>query len=488
MDIRNFFGAKKTGGSKSKSGSSSSKKKGSSKRKSPSKQTATSKKQKQIEDDAQQVQEISPTDFFATANNANNDKKTPEKKVPKAKPKPKNTRKPAEKEESDDEPVQFIKTTTPEKKPKEVVEIDSDEKDEEYEDDEVKDVTPTKKLPSRPAASSPAKRRQAASRNKEASPPTKKTKQSPLAKKEKMAILEPTLEKDSFDVDSSQVSEFMQGLTFVFTGVLKNLAREDAMDLVKMLGARVTTAVSSKTSYLVAGSVLEDGRPYTEGSKFFVAEEKEVNVVLGEKKLYGLCHLYHERAKKEKGITAALPATSKPTSAPSNPYAKKVATNPYASKSTPNPYAKKAPVANPYAKKVANPYAKASGTNPYAKASGTNPYAKKSNEQSSTSEAVSKSSNDPNQLWADRHAPTHTREILGNKEKVTKLQRCKFFWKCLKTRIQLINLKLILLRDFFRVGSMGKTVQQPSCAKENVVKTRRALESSTLVRSSRNRQ
>mmetsp|Transcript_32032 Transcript_32032/g.77823 ORF Transcript_32032/g.77823 Transcript_32032/m.77823 type:complete len:986 (+) Transcript_32032:157-3114(+) len=433
MDIRNFFGAKKTGGSKSKSSSSSSsKKEGGSKRKPPSNQTTAGKKQKQqIEDDAE-VKEISPTDFFANDNNKNKKKSsklaTPEKKVtkPEAKPKAPTPKKLDEKEDSsDDEPVRFIKTTTPEKKSKEVVEVDSDDKDEDYED-EVKDVTPKKKPPSRStrtsAASSPAKRTRSAS-PKKASPP-KKQKQAPPPKKEKMPILEATLEKDSFDVDSSQVPEFLQGLTFVFTGILENLNRDDAMDLVKMLGGRVTTAVSSKTSYLIAGSVLEDGRPYTEGSKFDVALEKEVKVVLGEKKLYGLCHLYHERAKKEKGITDAPPASSKPAAAASNPYAKKAVTNPYVSKSSTavsNPYVKKAPVSNPYAKKAV-------ATNPYAKkVSSTNPYAK-SKDQSSTSE-VSKSSNDPNQLWADRHAPSHSRDILGNKEKVIKLQRWLGSWE-----------------------------------------------------------
>jgi replication factor C subunit 1 len=43
------------------------------------------------------------------------------------------------------------------------------------------------------------------------------------------------------------------GLAFVFTGELTSLAREDAQDLVKRYGARVTTAPSSKTSYVVVG-------------------------------------------------------------------------------------------------------------------------------------------------------------------------------------------------------------------------------------------
>lgn len=45
----------------------------------------------------------------------------------------------------------------------------------------------------------------------------------------------------------------LDGLTFVFTGVLDSLEREDAMDLVKRYGGRVTGNISKKTSYVVMG-------------------------------------------------------------------------------------------------------------------------------------------------------------------------------------------------------------------------------------------
>ncbi|GAA5926210.1 replication factor C subunit 1 [Sporobolomyces koalae] len=46
----------------------------------------------------------------------------------------------------------------------------------------------------------------------------------------------------------------LAGLTFVFTGELESLSREDAIDLAKRYGGRVTTAPSSRTSYVVLGS------------------------------------------------------------------------------------------------------------------------------------------------------------------------------------------------------------------------------------------
>ncbi|KAJ3318387.1 hypothetical protein HDV06_003072 [Boothiomyces sp. JEL0866] len=45
----------------------------------------------------------------------------------------------------------------------------------------------------------------------------------------------------------------LAGLTFVFTGDLASLSREDATDIIKRYGGRVTSAPSKKTSYVVVG-------------------------------------------------------------------------------------------------------------------------------------------------------------------------------------------------------------------------------------------
>ena len=42
--------------------------------------------------------------------------------------------------------------------------------------------------------------------------------------------------------------------------------------------SQLVTAVSGKTSYLIAGSVLEDGRPATDGSKYRAAMDKNVTL------------------------------------------------------------------------------------------------------------------------------------------------------------------------------------------------------------------
>lgn len=42
--------------------------------------------------------------------------------------------------------------------------------------------------------------------------------------------------------------------------------------------SQLVTAVSGKTSYLIAGSVLEDGRPVNDGSKYKGAVDKNVKL------------------------------------------------------------------------------------------------------------------------------------------------------------------------------------------------------------------
>ena len=57
----------------------------------------------------------------------------------------------------------------------------------------------------------------------------------------------------------------MQGKTFVLTGTLPELSREQATKLIKRAGGKVTGSVSKNTDYVVAGE--------TPGSKLAKAEE-----------------------------------------------------------------------------------------------------------------------------------------------------------------------------------------------------------------------
>ena len=63
----------------------------------------------------------------------------------------------------------------------------------------------------------------------------------------------------------------MAGKTIVFTGTLTTIGRSEAKARAEQLGAKVASAVSSKTDYVIAG---EDA-----GSKLAKARELNVNVL-----------------------------------------------------------------------------------------------------------------------------------------------------------------------------------------------------------------
>ena len=72
----------------------------------------------------------------------------------------------------------------------------------------------------------------------------------------------------------------LAGKTFVFTGALTGMSREDAEELVRSLGGKATSAVSKSTDYVVAGS--EPGSKYDKAMKLGVKilSEAEFKVLL----------------------------------------------------------------------------------------------------------------------------------------------------------------------------------------------------------------
>ncbi|MFZ5905386.1 MAG: NAD-dependent DNA ligase LigA [Chloroflexota bacterium] len=77
-------------------------------------------------------------------------------------------------------------------------------------------------------------------------------------------------------VVGSQASDKLTGLTFVITGTLPTLSRDDAKAFIESHGGKVTDSVSKKTSYLVLGE--------SPGSKFDKAKSLGVKII-GEEEL-----------------------------------------------------------------------------------------------------------------------------------------------------------------------------------------------------------
>lgn len=69
----------------------------------------------------------------------------------------------------------------------------------------------------------------------------------------------------------------LNGKTIVLTGEMM-ISRDDLKEVLMNLGARVTSAVSSKTNMLIHGEYLEDGRKYTDGKKYQMAKKNKIEI------------------------------------------------------------------------------------------------------------------------------------------------------------------------------------------------------------------
>jgi DNA ligase (NAD+) len=80
----------------------------------------------------------------------------------------------------------------------------------------------------------------------------------------------------NFEEPRPKTTGALKGMTFVLTGTLESLSREQATELIESNGGKVTSGVSKKTSYVVAGT--------DPGSKLEKAKALGVRVI-GEREL-----------------------------------------------------------------------------------------------------------------------------------------------------------------------------------------------------------
>ena len=67
----------------------------------------------------------------------------------------------------------------------------------------------------------------------------------------------------------------LTGKQFVLTGTLSEFSRDEAKDKIELLGGRVTSSVSTKTDYVVAGKDAGSKLAKAKKLKITVLEEKE---------------------------------------------------------------------------------------------------------------------------------------------------------------------------------------------------------------------
>ena len=120
-----------------------------------------------------------------------------------------------------------------------------------------------------------------------------------------------------------------EGQSVVLTGVLSRLGREEAAQLIETkLGAKITSAVSGKTAYLVTGPSLEDGRPMEEGSKYrkvqeMITQGKEGPQIITEESLLALLGDLPIAAKPVPVLQALNPKPSSTSAPRSQPWVEK---------------------------------------------------------------------------------------------------------------------------------------------------------------------
>ena len=106
-------------------------------------------------------------------------------------------------------------------------------------------------------------------------PKSKKSKSIKIAPKKstpKKEYASESIKKSKKAVVKREVDTKLNGvldtLTIVITGELTCSSRPDLSEVLKRLGAKVTGSVSKKTSILVYGHKLEDGRPVDQSNKY----------------------------------------------------------------------------------------------------------------------------------------------------------------------------------------------------------------------------
>lgn len=189
----------------------------------------------------------------------------------------------------------------------------------------------------------------------------------------------------SFNEMPQGADNCLAGLTFVFTGQLERIGREQGQSLVKQYGGKVTTGPSKKTSYVVLGS---DAGP----KKLETIKQYDLKVI-NEDGLFALI----ERLPTNGGDSAAGAEAEKKREK------------------------EEQKIKEAAAEMEAQERAQAAAAKPKPKPQASTTPA---SQNASSQDKGKKSSQGPDtRLWTVRYAPTQVTQICGNKGQVEKLQK-----------------------------------------------------------------
>jgi replication factor C subunit 1 len=164
-----------------------------------------------------------------------------------------NVKKPRQEEDDDDRPKKKAKNVEEKKTIKKEIKADDDDddNDEDFEDEEEAGRKPKKEETKAAAKKEGAKTPAKSGGDDEDGEKKEKKKWNPF-NQEKKSVPNAHLKDQKIEEHPGSETCF-SGLTFVITGVLDSLERQEAEDLIQSHGGKVTKAVSGKTSYLVVG-------------------------------------------------------------------------------------------------------------------------------------------------------------------------------------------------------------------------------------------
>lgn len=244
------------------------------------------------------------------------------------------------------------------------------------------------------------------------SPPSRKAPATSASKAKALAAAADTASSTS---NSSNLC--FEGQKIAVTGVMASCSREDLEDLILQHGGKLSAAVSGKTSFLLAGLLLEDGREAKDSSKYKAAVEKKIPIWTEEQFMGKIAA--HQTKLQAETEAAAVKNESQASAFSQQSSVTTQATASSISSGSASGYGA-----------YKSSFATSSSSTSSARAPGaTSSYGQSSSSSSSSSSAPTVGGYPlADMLWVDKYKPQSSAGMIGSTELVNKLTRWLQKW------------------------------------------------------------